>query len=180
MRKFLIILSIITALFSSEKIVVKSTKIMDKNGTTLGFLYPGVSVEILEEKDTLALVKFSGVMDECCPKIYKDFIKFQLGATIYDKNYPKLISQISNSKKSVEILGYISKNDLGSSDKEIKDLAKTLYAGECARCHVFFPADSFEPKEWIGIMSDMRDRANINNHEAEVLLYYLQENDFGF
>lgn len=176
MKKLLLLFVLVAAIFGSDKIVVKSTKIMDENNASLGFIHPGVSVSVLETKDNVSLIKFSGVMDECCPKVYKDFNKSQLGVSVYDKTTPKVISQISKNKNSVEILGYVSEDALNSDDKSIKALANDLYTGKCAQCHIFFSSDSFTSKEWISIMKDMRDRADISDHDGEVLLYYLQEN----
>lgn len=50
---------------------------------------------------------------------------------------------------------------------------RQIYAGPCTSCHVAAPLTKFTPTEWVGIMKDMSERANLSPAQHEAVLAYV-------
>ncbi|NVK18200.1 MAG: NapC/NirT family cytochrome c [Methylocystaceae bacterium] len=164
-----------TVLFS--KAIFVST-----NADKLGRVVAGATVKTINVETDFVQIRFNAWRRQALPaKLYTAPERRQMIAQISasDDKSIRVLKTVEPADSSyiweqVEVSAWTDKGGLSIEEDRIEEYAAKLYDDNCTLCHTKYKANAYSANDWIGHFNAMKRLTPMQEHEADMLLFYLQ------
>lgn len=172
-------------LFGAEVAIVKQNSPLfetDKKEKSLGVLIVSSEVKILETKDNMSKVSFTGYLPEGSTIAYEKAGVLMVGLEdIANPNKLEITGEVIDEYDTVwlevKATGYLENNAIIDSRDGLVSKAEDLFAERCGGCHVLYHKSEFDPNVWPSILDSMSGQSGLTKDQKDLIVKFLQDQE---